>query len=134
MKQQDAFGLADIALGGNNEWNELHYVSRDTFAQMAPSVLRLEMGRMDKLVARLPLEDERRNALVTARYRLGLLRDLVTGDFLRADLGVCDHHISAAILAVGLRPSGGPDPDLDALLDNIADRLGFVRERLRRIR
>ncbi|MFT5142592.1 MAG: hypothetical protein ACI80V_000336 [Rhodothermales bacterium] len=133
MKNQDAFGLADITLGENNEWNELHYVTRDTFAHMAPSVLRLEIGRLGRLIDSLRIEDAWRNALVAARYRLTTLREIVTGNFADADLGVCEEHLNAAILSVGFRP-GADDHPLDTTLDNIADRLGYVRERLHRLR
>lgn len=111
---------------------------------MAPSVLRLEIGRLSGLIDRLPLTDARRNQLVTARYRLGLLRALVTENFHAADLNLCDEHLRLAILALGLRPghavgvsvagtTAAKHATLDTTLDNIADRLGYVRERLRRL-
>ncbi|MBO6573898.1 MAG: hypothetical protein JJ896_00655 [Rhodothermales bacterium] len=133
MRRQDAYGLADVAVGENNEWNELHYVSRQTFAQMAPSVLRLEIGRISRLIGTLPVDDDFRNSLVSARFRLEQLRTIVLGDFQTASLTECDQHLSAAILAVGVRAPTRRGT-MDRTLDNIADRLGYVRERLSRLR
>ncbi len=112
---------------------------------MAPSVLKLEISRLGRLMDRLPIEDERRNMLVAVRYRLGLLRDVVLGDFETADLESCDEHLRSAILSLGFRPdaadrvavagtTAATGAGLENNLDNIADRLGYVRERLRRLR
>lgn len=112
---------------------------------MAPSVLKLEISRLTRLVDQLPLDDERRNVLVAARYQLGLLKDLVSTDFESADLEACDEHLRIAILSLGFRPDASDrlsvsgttaveGAGLENHLDNIADRLGYVRERLRRLR
>ncbi|MFT4603943.1 MAG: hypothetical protein ACI9W4_000661 [Rhodothermales bacterium] len=112
---------------------------------MAPSVLQLEISRLGRLLDQLRIDDDRRNVLVSARYRLGLLKEIVTGDFETADLEVCDEHLRTAILSLGFRPdaadrvavagtTAAAGAGLETIPDNIADRLGYVRERLRRLR
>jgi hypothetical protein len=111
---------------------------------MAPSVLKLEISRLGRMADQLSLQDERRNVLVSARYRLGVLRDLIQNGFETADLESCDEHLRTVILSLGFRPDAADrlavsgttavaDAGFENNLDNIADRLGYVRERLRRL-
>jgi hypothetical protein len=129
MKRMDITRLTETGVGQNNEWNEVHMLTRATFAQMAPSVLRLETGRLSELILKLGPDSDLHETLVSARHRISALEDLVTTDFEHADLGLCRQHLDAAILIIGIRPSSAEG----VILDNIADRLGYVRERLCRL-
>ncbi len=126
MKRMEKTGLTDVQVGENNEWNEVHMVTREIFAQMAPSILRLEIGRLSELITKLGIDSILHESLVSARHRLRSLKELVAHDFEHAELGPCVSHLDAAILAIGIRPQSTEDKTLD----NITDRLGYVRERL----
>lgn len=110
-------------------WNEIEYVPWDRFRRMAPSILRLEISRLDELVRAVGNDLEIRNALVKVRYELsGFLVELdrAAGDRLPAD---AVQHLEAAIVNLPLDRID-PETELHAAVSYILDRLRSVHKRI----
>lgn len=105
--------------------NELHFLNRAAFRQMAPAILQLEIRRLERLM-RGRLEDpDRYNAFVKARYELGRFVAAVRQAEGPEGSGVA--HLRAALLALSMAPAD-PDEAADAALQSIISRLTYVHD------
>ena len=109
--------------------NELQFLSREEFRQMAPAILRLEVDRLGALIDAAETTDYR-NALVKARYELrrfiACVQETEPGNVEET----CAPRLEAALLAVSFA-SAPPDERTARTLGYVADRLRYVHDRLR---
>ncbi len=110
-------------------WNEIEYVPWRQFSRMTPSILGLEITRLDALIRESFDNLVVRNALVRVRYEL---REFVA-DVALADSGTLSHEtmmrLSAAILNVPL-DEVEPGSPLHGSLRYILERLRSVHRRI----
>jgi hypothetical protein len=88
------------------DWNELAFVGWDEFRRMAPSILQLEITRLDALLSELGRGASAYNDLVRVRYcvrRFVACLEAAHKDTLRA---ACAAHLQAAIMGLSLPPAG----------------------------
>ena len=107
---------------GNENWNELQFLSWREFKQMAPSILQLEVTRLGKVMQMQIDDTDFHNRLVRARFSL---QQFIEG--IRKTEGetlddACLEHLRRAIMSVSINP-----PDLDA---KTAATCGYVLSRL----
>jgi hypothetical protein len=112
----------------NPGWNELQFVSWREFKQMAPPILRLEVGRLGRAIEAVPAGSAFHDSLVRARFALqqfiaGLER---AG---REDLEESVAHLRAAIMNVASQPAGLDDSVLASCRYTL-DRLNYVYRRI----
>jgi hypothetical protein len=111
------------------DWNELQFVSWDEFRRMAPSILQLEITRMDGLLPALGAHANSYNDVVRARFCVRQFVTCIEGaekEHLEPD---CAAHLHNAILSLSLPPD-----DLDAQALNtwryVLGRLSDINRRL----
>ncbi len=114
------------------DWNELDFLSWDAFRRMAPPVLRLEITRIERLLAAEALPLDVHNALVRVRFALNTFLTCLAGSDRTTFDGTCVPHLDAALLNLPLA-----FPDLDAptreTLAYVLDRLRYIHDRIRLI-
>ena len=113
--------------------NELHFVERDEFIQMAPTVVQLEITRLTKILGGLEIGSDNYNSIVAARFQLRqFLNDLtVAADHSDSHLSV--DRLNIAIMCISA-VSSSVDTDTCDLLIYVADRLGYILSQMSRLR
>ena len=117
LLESKAARLADRRL----EWNELDFVGWKEFRRMAPAVVGLEIGRLDRLISEEDIGGETYNALVAARFALRKFADGLE-DSERDTLDERSEHLRRALLSVSILK--------EALSDERAETLQYVLHRL----
>jgi hypothetical protein len=111
------------------DWNELQFVSWNEFRRMAPSILQLEITRMDGLLPALGANTNSYNDVVRARFCLRQFVSCLESAARESLEPACAAHLHNAILSLSLLPG-----DLDAQAVKtwryILDRLNDVNRRL----
>lgn len=109
--------------------NEIQFLSWKEFRQMAPSILRLEVTRLGGLIDATPPEAlDVRNALVKARFEVQqFVACLENAE--KAYAKACASHLQTALLNVSI-VNTNPNAEEATTLNYIADRLGYVSDRL----
>jgi hypothetical protein len=110
-------------------WNELEFLSWPEFKRMAPSVIRLEITRLGKLIDQFPPESEFRNILVKARFELTKFVDDLQKTARPPLTDFCISHLQAAILALSIGKNQLAEAPA-AALDYILERLNYVYQRI----
>ena len=113
--------------------NELHFMDRAEFLQMAPAVVRLEISRLTRLVALLDPGSEVHTAAVAARFRLGAFLEEIARAASSAGAVPSADSLEAAIVSLGVSESAA-DPDTRETLMYVADRLGYIATHVGRLR
>jgi len=116
----------------NTDWNELQFVSWSEFRQMTPSILRLEITRMGKLIHALPTDTDFHNSLVRARFALKQFVACLERSEKDTLEETCSVHLRAAIISFSLQPET-LDAQTKQTLRYILDRLNYVYHRIRLI-
>lgn len=112
--------------------NELQFVGWKAFKQMVPSIVRLEISRLERLIQQVRSEPDRCNALVKARFELKTFVARLQQAEKATLEETCAPHLQAALLAVSMTP-GERDDDTAERLRYIADRLHHVHDRMEMI-
>lgn len=109
--------------------NELQFVSWTEFQEMVPSIIQLEISRLERLIEGLQSETEVHNAVVKARFELEQFAAcLQEGE--KEDLeDTCAPHLEAALLTISMI-STDPDDEAAETLQYVADRLEHVHDRM----
>lgn len=109
--------------------NELQFVGWDKFQRMVPSIVQLEISRLDRVIDATRDDSDLCNALVKARFELKQFVACLQG----ADKGMlettCAPHLESALLTVSVQ-SEASDEDTADTLRYIADRLRHVHDRM----
>ena len=117
--------LGDRAL----EWNEIDFVEWGEFRRMAPTVVRLEVGRIERLMAESLIGSEFYNGLVRLRYSLKRFIDDIENSDDRSEFRRADD-LEKALLALSLVLEMSTDRHIDTLR-YVAHRLTYVHDRIK---
>lgn len=113
----------------NDNWNELQFLSRREFEQMAPSILQLEVTRLGKIMQTQIDRTDFHNSLVRARFSLQQFIEGVRKAKGQPLDDTCLTHLRNAIMSVSV-----PPPDMDektaATCGYVLDRLNYVYNRI----
>jgi len=115
-----------------SDWNELQFVSWSEFRQMTPSILRLEITRMGKLIQTFRGDTDFHNSLVRARFALEQFVACLERSEKDTLEATCAEHLRAAIIGFPL-PSETLDAQTRQTHRYILDRLNYVYHRIRLI-
>jgi hypothetical protein len=107
---------------GNDNWNEIQFLSWREFEQMAPSILQLEVTRLGKVMQSQIDNTDFHNHLVRARFSLRQFIEAIRKSDGETLDDSCLEHLRKAIMSVSAQP-----PDLDA---KTAATCGYVLTRL----
>ena len=110
-------------------WNELEFLSWKEFKQMAPSIIRLEISRIGKIIDSMPVDEDFRNTLVKARYELKKFIECLEQTRNIPLDRFCHSHLSAAIMCVSIENSHIDETSTETL-KYILDRLNYVDRRI----
>jgi len=110
-------------------WNELQFLSWGEFRHMAPSILRLEITRLGKVMRTLSVETDLYNSLARARFDL---QQFVAGveklEKNALDEG-CVSYLRAAIMSLSFPPQD-LDTETRKTCRYVLDRLNYVYNRI----
>lgn len=109
--------------------NELQFVGWKKFREMVPSIVQLEVSRLERVVDGVQENTELYNAVVKARFELKAFADaLQNAD--KDDLEeTCAPHLEAAMLTVSMTP-GDREGEVAETLRYVADRLEHIHDRM----
>jgi hypothetical protein len=110
------------------EWNELDFVGWKEFRRMAPAVVGLELGRIERLIASDEIGSDTYNSLVGVRFSLKKFSD---GLDLAGRESLPDRaaHLRHALLAVSML-AGTVSDDSAETLRYVSLRLNFIHNRI----
>lgn len=109
--------------------NELQFVGWNEFRQMVPSIVQLEISRLDRAIETVRDDSDLYNALVKARFELKqFVECLQMADKNQLEM-TCAPHLQAALLTVSMQ-SEATDGDTADTLRYVADRLNHVHDRM----
>ena len=109
--------------------NEIQFLSWEKFHRMGPSIVQLEISRLERLRMRMIDRPALHNALVRARFELMTFVERLEEseqDSLEVD---CAPHLRAAIIAISV-DRDELTPETAEALDYVADRLAYVHDRM----
>lgn len=113
----------------NADLNEIQFLSRREFQQMAPSILQLEITRLTKVIERLSEGTDVHNSLVRARFELVqfvLALQRASIDSREATLA---DHLRVAILNLVALPEG-LDAETRTTCRYVLERLDYLEARI----
>ncbi len=111
------------------EWNELQFLSWSEFKQMAPSILRLEVTRLGKVIQNFPRDTEFHNSLVRSRFALEQFIACLPQAEKDTIEETCSAHLRAAIVHASFLPQD-LDEETKRTCRYILDRLNYVYNRI----
>ena len=115
--------------GTETSWNEIQFLDWTEFKNLAPTILKLEVTRLGKIIESHSLETEFHNSVVRARFELGrFIACLESAE--KGSLEVAaTTHLENAVMSISV-----PPPDLDAenreTCRYVLDRLTYVHHRI----
>lgn len=113
------------------EWNEIDFVGWPEFRRMAPSVVGLEIGRMEHLIAGSDVGGDFYNTLIQVRYALRrFIEGIEASEKATALLRAKDLEKALLALSTALEDSVGHENET---LRYTAHRLTYIHNRLRLI-
>ncbi len=113
------------------DWNELDFVGWKEFCRMAPTVVGLEIGRIERLIVDSDVGGESYNALVRVRYALRQFVDGIENSD-KTSVATRSKFLESALLGLSLAIDGSGDRDAETLR-YVAHRLTYVNERIKLI-
>jgi hypothetical protein len=113
--------------------NELHFLDRQEFLQMAPTIVQMELSRLTGIAEALEPGSAEHTAVVSARHQLRLFQDAfpAASDAVQAMPPV--ERLEAAILCLSTDESRVDAVTYESLI-YVADRLGYIASQMRRLR
>lgn len=109
--------------------NEIQFLSWKEFRQMAPSILQLEISRLDGLRASAGGDWDFHNVLTKARYELTQFVACLEAAQKETVAEACAPHLHAATLALAAIHDGR-DEATTATLAYVIDRLRYLSDRI----
>lgn len=132
MKEQDALVSKAARLGDRRlEWNEIDFVGWTEFRRMAPSVVSLEIGRLEGLIVESDIGSEFYNALIRTRFAL---RNFIDGIQTSDKESALPHtkHLEQALLGLSTAAETSRDRETETIR-YVAHRLTYIHNRLKLI-
>lgn len=109
--------------------NELQFVNWAEFQEMVPSILQLELSRLNRVLEDLEDRPELRDALKDARDELQAFVACLPQANKKTFPETCAPHLQAALLTISIQ-AGEHSGDPGDTLRYIADRLNHVHDRM----
>ncbi len=113
-------------------WNEVHFVNREEFATMAPTVLQLEVSRLTKLLPEFDLGSDTYNSIIAARRKVESLQFSIKNEMNPDEVESCAADLESSIMCVSAADSDA-DADSSRVLVYVADRLVYILGQLRHL-
>ncbi len=113
--------------------NEIHFVDRDEFLQMAPALVQLEITRLSEMLADLEPGSDVYTAVVATRYHLTELLKALSVKNAEGWQTISAEHLHAAILCLSV-PEDTINEKIQETLVYVADRLGYILLQVSRLR
>ena len=117
------------SLENKPDWNELQFLSWSEFRQMAPSIIQLEVRRIDRMLSDQDFDTDRHNLLVKTRFELKQFIDELDNADKDAVKTNCASHLQKALLNISLEQALGQTNQTETF-GYIADRLKYVLKRI----
>lgn len=112
--------------------NEIHFVDREEFLQMAPAIVQLEITRLSEMLAGLEPGSDVFTAVVATRYQLKEFLSELASERKKKHTFSTDR-VSAAILCLGASENCTEQSVKNSLV-YVADRLGYILAQMKRLR
>ena len=109
--------------------NELQFVGWKEFRQMVPSIVRLEISRLGRVIEQVRRQPDLCNALVKARFELKTFVTCLQQAEKETLEETCAAHLQTALLTVSMQ-SAELDGSAAETLRYVADRLNHVNDRM----
>ncbi len=109
--------------------NEIHFIDRDEFVQMAPAIVQLEISRLGDMLHDIEPGSDIYTTLVTVRHHLSLFHDELNRDVDARNI----EHLDAAIVCLSFPDSETTETTRDTMV-YVADRLGYILAQMKRLR
>lgn len=113
------------------EWNELDFVGWKEFRRMAPTVIGLEIGRVERMLADSDVGSDLYNLLIGLRYALRRFIDGIESSD-RSSLVRRTSYLEKALLVLSLVLEMTENQDAETIR-YIAHRITYVHERIKMI-
>jgi len=110
-------------------WNELDFLDWEEFRQMGPPIVKLEIQRIERLLAHNELDEGVRDGLLRARLELVRFVAELEGPSAAQQLNIMSEHLRRAAFNVGIHAEQGSE-DENGQIRYIADRLGYIHNRM----
>ena len=112
-----------------SDWNELEFLNWAEFKKMAPSIIQLEVSRIDKMIDSQETGSDFYNALVKSKFDLNKFIKC----FKKVEKAVfekrCISHLQSAIFNLSLK-SANLDRNIAVTIDYTVDRLKYIYDRI----
>lgn len=125
-------GTAELHPEKTPGWNELHFINREEFADMAPSVLQLEVSRLTRLLPSFELGSDAYNSVIAARRKVAHLQSSLREKMDEARVKECATELESAILCLSASDRK-TDPNSRRVLVYVADRLVYILGQLKHL-
>lgn len=113
-------------------WNELHFINRNEFAAMAPSVLQLEVSRLSKLLSSFEPGSHDYNSIVVARQKIGDVTSMISQEMEPECVEECARELESVIMHLSASIPD-TDPESSRILVYVADRLVYILGQLKHL-
>ena len=110
--------------------NELEYISWKEFKKMAPSIIKLEINRIGKLINTLAPKSDIHNDLIKVRYELNQFIECLDQTISLPLSDSCTGHLCKAILNLSTEDAS---ERISKTIHYILDRLNYVYGRINMI-
>lgn len=132
MKEQDALVSKAARLGDRRlEWNEIDFVGWPEFRRMAPTVVGLEIGRLERLMVESDVGSDFYNALVRTRYALrNFIDGIQTSE--KESVSTPTKDLEQALLGLSTAAENCRDRKAETIR-YVAHRLTYIHNRLKLI-
>jgi hypothetical protein len=131
-REPDALVSLAARLGDRSlEWNELDFVGWKEFRRMVPTVVGLEIGRIERMLTNCDVGGDLYNALVRLRYGLRRFIDGIESTEQNSIL-LRTSYLEEALLGLSFLFEMTDDQDAETLR-YIAHRLTYVHDRIKLI-
>lgn len=111
-----------------DDWNELQFLSWSEFRQMAPSIIKLEVRRINRMLGHQNVDTDRRNLLVKTRFELKqFINELEKTD--KDAVRTCATCLQRALLNISMEETLTQKKQTETF-GYIADRLKYVLKRI----
>ncbi len=129
MDEQETLISKAARLGDSHlEWNEIDFVGWPEFRRMVPTVVGLEIGRLERLISDCDIGSDVYNALVGVRYALRIFVDGIEASE-KETVSVRIKYLEQSLLGLSTAVALCSLPDTE-ILRYIAHRLTYIHNRL----
>ncbi len=111
-------------------WNEIQFLEADELRRMAPSIVGLEIKRLDDVCARAEPGSDFYNTVVKARFELRQFLETLSDTDDRRLKAECASHLESALFCLALARKDAEADDL-GVVEYTTDRMKHILERMK---